>query len=130
MVSLLDGKGLVYCPLCDDHFSESEYLQTVFTDVKSRWLANMVTHYRHEHVNYYNNSVGYVSVYHDYDQFKHLANERAKRQILRKCLTFLKQHTFVPSDFKALQGTDDKTLALAERLLASSCPIVLALGKA
>jgi len=112
--------GHVFCPLCNETFEESEYLRTVFGEVKQRWLANLVTHYRHEHVNYYNNGVGYVAAFHDYDSFKHQANERAKRQILRKCKQFLITHGFTSVDFSALQGTDPKTLELAERLLPKS----------
>jgi hypothetical protein len=117
MSSKLVEDGNVYCPLCGGVFAESKYLWAVFDEVKQRWLANMVTHYRHEHVTYYNNGVSYVSMFHDYGAFKHLANERAKRQILRKCTGFLKRHGFTAADFTALQGTDQKTLNLANKLL-------------
>jgi hypothetical protein len=108
-----------YCPLCDDSDDESDYLRGVFPKERERWLANMVTHYRHSHVMYYNNGVDYVASYHNYDEFKHLANERAKRQIIRKCLAFLLAHGFTSQDFAALKGTDQKTLELAQRQLDS-----------
>ena len=117
MTKVLIEDGGVWCPLCGCMFLESDYLRTVFVDVRQRWLANMVTHHRHRHVSYYDNGVGYVSFFHDYDAFKHLANERAKRQILRKCGEFMRSHGFTIADFSALQGTDEKTLNLAKDLL-------------
>ena len=114
---IVDDEGF-YCPLCDGVVEKSEYLSTVFKDnPKMEWLANMVTHYRHEHVKYYNNSVGYVSFFHDYDGFKNVVNNRTKRQIIRKCKAFLLANNFTSKQFIELQNTEEKTIALANKIL-------------
>lgn len=77
----------------------------------------MVTHYRHTHIRYYNRWVHYHSRFRDYETFKTTVNNRVKRNILRKCKPFLKQNGFTVQDFEALQGTDDKTLKLAVKIL-------------
>ena len=107
----------VYCPLCDDRFAPSEYLTTVFTDLKINWLAQLVTHYRHNHIEYYDHSVGFHSMRGTYEPFKHVVNERIKRQILRKCQGYMRFLGLGARDLKELQGTTEETLALAGQLL-------------
>ena len=80
----------------------------------------MVTHYRHHHVVYYNNSVGYASYKGRYDDFKHQVNERAKRQIIRKAGDFMKAHRITADHFAELQGTTEETLVLARDRLGGS----------
>ena len=107
-----------FCPLCNKYFERSGYLHGVFVETpRVEWLANMITHYRHEHINYYNNGVGYVSRFHNYDRFKEKVNNRVKRQLLRKLHGFLFKVGVTSSDFALLQGTDGKTMLLAEKLL-------------
>jgi len=107
-----------YCPLCDDYYPHSEYLHGVFEDEpKVEFIANLVTHYRHEHTKYYDNGVGYVSRFHDYDSFKETVNNRAKRQIIRKAKNYLRAVGVTPEDFCTLQSTDQKTAELACRML-------------
>ena len=105
------------CCLCGARIG-SEFLAQVFPcNPRVYYLAVMVGHYRHNHVKYYDNGVGYASRYHDYGTFKSLVNERAKRQIVRKAKQFLIDHGFTPKDFEDLPGTDPTTLALAKKLL-------------
>ena len=45
------------CPICGRSIPKSAYLHEVFAgDVWAEYAANTVTHYRHEHVHYYNRS--------------------------------------------------------------------------
>ena len=77
----------ITCPICGDKFDCSEYLNTVFKDERILWLANMVTHYRHDH-RVWDRSHGYISRRYGqetYEQQKQVINEQAKRQIIRKC---------------------------------------------
>ena len=106
------------CLLCGKIISSS-YLNSVLKDDKVYQLACMVMHYRHEHVKYYNNSVGYVCHYTnvEYEEFKTLVNERAKRQILRKAKDKLIEKGFGVKHFAELKNTDEKTLALARKIL-------------
>jgi len=111
----------VYCPLCDEYYLTSEYLHTVFEkEPKAEFLANLVTHYRHNHINYYDNSVGYVCRFHDYDTFKRIVNNCAKRQIIRKAKDYLINVGITVEDFCRLQSTDENTVALACRMLSTT----------
>ena len=121
MQPLFDG-NLCFCPLCDDWFVGSDYLASVFENPRALWVANMVTHYRHRHVDYYNRHVGYASWSGRYDEFKHLVNERAKRQVIRKARHFLREHRIAAEHFAELQGTTEETLALASRMLGGGLP--------
>lgn len=120
MTKLIGPLGNVCCPICNSWFPGSFYLSTVFSEPRQLWLANMVTHYRHEHVSYYDRWVGFQSIFYGYQRFKRLVNNRAKRQILRKCKQFLTDHGFRCEDFAALQGTDQKTLDLAFKILGGN----------
>jgi hypothetical protein len=120
MEELFQG-DLVYCPLCEQQFMRSSYLSTVFPAGSGPlWFANMVMHYRHHHVVYYNHSVHYNSWHGRYEAFKSEVNERAKRQILRGAKRFLREHGFTADDLDELQGTTGKTRALALKLLGGS----------
>lgn len=128
-MTLFNSEGLFYCPLCKSFFAPSSYLNTIFTDnPKSNWLGQNVMHYRHNHVNYYNRWVYYHSFYRDYETFKTDVNNRAKRNILRKCKDFLKEHKFTANDFAELKNTDQKTLDLAHKLLGGK-PVYLGKSK-
>jgi hypothetical protein len=105
------------CPICKTPI-QSAYLSGIFgDDERAYMLACAVTHYRHEHVRYYNNSVAYVVRFHDYDKLKRLANECAKRQIIRKAAKRLRAWGVTADDFAKLQGTTEETLALARAKL-------------
>ncbi len=115
------------CPICKKFNRTSNYLSNVFEDKKTEWLANMVTHYRHEHITSWNKMWGnygrsYQKAAHfgNYEEEKSLVNERAKRQIIRKATDFLMTNNITVEHFKALQGTAIKTIELAEKKLKYS----------
>lgn len=118
----------VYCPLCNEWFGGSSYLFTVFTDERSLWLANMVTHYRHSHIVSWNKMWGRYSGYYqqaahyhdeDYEVRKSEINERAKRQIVRKATEFLKNNNIGMDVFNSLQGTTDKTIKVVDGIFTN-----------
>ena len=55
-----------------------------------------------------------------YEKEKMVRNERAKRQILRKCQPFLIENNFIFEDFLELKNTDDSTIKLAKQKLEYS----------
>jgi hypothetical protein len=112
------------CPSCEDYFQCSSYLAEVFADnPKAEWLANMVTHYRHDHLTSWNKCWGRYGSYYrgywfkDYDEEKAKVNERQKRQILRQCKDFLIENNFTVKDFECLQNTTEETILLAKKIL-------------
>lgn len=114
----------VYCPICDSHFKQSEYLNSVFVENKrSLWLANMVTHYRHHHITSWNKCWGHngnryrSNWFGDYDYEKRKVNERAKRQIIRKSTAFMLHHKIAFADFQELQYNEKATIDLIEKKL-------------
>ena len=134
---LINGSSF-FCPLCYQQmkkedpnveeefimeycqFDISSYLYAIFKeDYKLLWLANMITHYRHVHVNWYNraNSNHYYLKHYDHDSAKIEQNERAKRQIIRKCSKLLIEHFITSEDFKKLQHSKKQTIELAEKFL-------------
>jgi hypothetical protein len=117
--------GMVFCPLCKDYFPESDYLRTVIHNKKTLWIANMVTHYRHTHIKSWNrcwDSQGgnrYRSGwFENYDSEKSDVNERAKRQIVRKCSDYLRHFNITPQDFEELEYNEEKTLELIQKKLS------------
>ncbi|QQS35754.1 MAG: hypothetical protein IPM56_16155 [Ignavibacteriales bacterium] len=119
---LKDNK--VYCPLCKKYFPESTYLASNITDMKVLWLANMVTHYRHTHITSWNKCWGHgghnyrSGWFGDYETEKKKVNERAKRQIFRKCWRYMNYHFILVDHVLQLQNNDKKTIALANKMLA------------
>lgn len=119
-----------HCPICCEKFETSDYLNNVFKDEHVRWLANMVTHYRHEHLkswdktwsrgNYGWNQLSECT----YDQEKQKVNERAKRQILRKCKDFMIQNGFTVEHVIQLKNTDSKTIELYQKILGRGQDVV------
>jgi hypothetical protein len=112
-----------FCPMCSDYFEESEYLKEVIENEKTLWLANMVTHYRHNHIKSWNrcwadggNRYRY-GWFGDYEEEKSLVNERAKRQIIRKCGDYLTHHGIAVTDYEGLQYNSPETIDLAKKKL-------------
>lgn len=109
---------LFYCPICNREYKESNYLAEAITDIKVRWLANMITHYRHDHITSWNKCwAEYGNNYRrgwfgDYEEEKKKVNERAKRQIIRKCFAYLSEHGINADHFQILQNTTPETLEL------------------
>lgn len=114
-----------YCPICTQYFETSEYLNQHVDDEHTRWLANMVTHYRHNHIISWDKSWGYNGHYYrknwqgnrDYDELKAAVNERAKRQILRKCKDYMITHGFEVNHVINLRNTTQKTIDLYTKIL-------------
>lgn len=80
----------IKCPLCHADIRASEYLHYVFPDdIYAEIMANLIGHYRHEHINYYDRSwrnERYAQKnleYTTHDRFKAIVNNRAKRQLMR-----------------------------------------------
>lgn len=115
--------GEVYCPLCGRYFHESAYLKTVIEDNGTLWIANMITHYRHNHISSWNKCWGYgggryrSGWFADYESEKRKVNERAKRQIIRKAAGYMKLKHITSKHFEGLQHNDEETLALARAVL-------------
>lgn len=111
-----------YCPICNRNYTVSNYLKETFKDnTKSLWFANMVTHYRHEHITSWNKCWGHNGNYYrskwfvDYDNEKSKVNERAKRQIIRKAFDFMVQMDFQRSDLLLLKGNEKETIELFDK---------------
>jgi len=120
----------IYCPVCQsfDCDIQSDYLKNIFKKNKfAYWASVLVTHYRHEHITYYDKSWRFSRYreknyeYKDYDSFKAIVNNRAKRQIIRKVIKDSAIKTDVKKSlingFKFLQKNDDKTIELIEKTL-------------
>jgi hypothetical protein len=125
---MLIDKDKYFCPICNKWYELSDYLKTTFADdEKTMWTANMVTHYRHVHITSWNKCWGHNgSAYrygwfkkNDYDEKKKEVNERAKRQIMRKCNLFLIEHGITKVEFIKL-CSDPETLNLAYKLLENT----------
>lgn len=114
---ILISDNYFFCPLCKTVELKSDYLEIQFSkDSKTEWLANMITHLRHHHTQYYDNGVGYMSAYRgEYEEFKNLVNERQKRNLIRKAFPFLIKNKISIEHFKNLKGTEEKTLELYEK---------------
>jgi len=120
-----------YCPICKVFVEGSEYLheEAFPDDYFAYWIANLVKHYRHEHVRYYDLSWRYWS-YGDknpeykklgHDGFKILVNNRAKRQLIRAILkdenlSGYGKQKLIQAVLK-LQYNDGKTVELVNRTL-------------
>lgn len=116
---------MVYCPICLTEFTCSEYLKEQFPDIKTLWLANMVTHYRHIHISFWNKCWGPHGEHYrgkwfgTYEEEKKKVNERCKRQIIRQCKDFMNFHQIGLQELLKLQFTDNKTIDLANKYLHS-----------
>jgi len=115
------------CPICNNQIPMSEYLSTVFPDDKyAEWAANLVTHYRHYHIKYYdaswqNSRYGDKNLEYRYsdnhEDYKEIVNNRAKRQLIRKIVKNFQKDVAIPlvCGFLKLQSNDEKTIELIEK---------------
>ena len=116
------------CPLCYTQIQESEYLRHVFPDDGyAYWVACAITHYRHDHIQYYDNSwkvPAYAEKNPEYadghEAFKAKVNNRAKRQLIRAIV----KSRFKDQDkinlikaFVRMQNNDKETMALRRKML-------------
>lgn len=115
------------CPICHNKVTSSDYLESIFKDnPKVNYLAHLITHYRHNHIQSWNRCWGlYGGRYRqnwfgDYDEEKRKVNERAKRQLIRKGHKIFIACGITPNDFLSLQNTDEKTMYLANKMLVNS----------
>ncbi len=123
------------CPICFGLASHSEYLHEIFKDDPwAEYAACLVTHYRHQHVTYYDKSWRswrYASKnpeYKNHNQFKIIVNNRAKRQLIRAAR---KTFSRVESDklingFAKLQYNDEATIKLIKESVMNPAAIVWA----
>ena len=114
----------IRCPLCNLRFAASEYLNTAIPDKLTRYFANLVTHYRHNHITSWNKCWGYKGRYYrkaahfgDYNDEKKKVNERAKRQLIRKGKDRLNLIGLTPQHVCQMASTDRETIAVANKLL-------------
>jgi hypothetical protein len=113
----------LYCPFCHNWHQASVYLGRHISDERTRWMANMVTHYRHHHIMSWNKCWGRNGGFYrngwfnedDYEKKKKEYNERAKRQIIRKCAAFMNNKGITLSNIEALQNTTAETLEVARK---------------
>lgn len=116
--SVLEKKeknGFDKCPLCGNVFFFSEFLETAIENNKTRLVANLITHYRHEHQSSWNRSCHYVSFKYGeiaYENSKIEHNNRAKRQIIRKAKDWLVANEINRDDLLELKDNDHKTINL------------------
>jgi len=120
-----------YCPICKDFVEGSEYLysEAFPDDYFAYWIANLVTHYRHFHIRYYDLSwrcwrygdknPEYQKM--DHEEFKVVVNNRAKRQLIRAILkddnlSDLGKKRLINAVTR-LQNNDENTVKLASKAL-------------
>ncbi len=53
--------GFGICPICGGEFKFSSHLHTAIPNEKTRLIANLITHYRHEHQKSWENTYKYIS---------------------------------------------------------------------
>jgi len=111
------------CPICNQIVGESDYLNQLFKDEpKANYLAHLVTHYRHNHITSWNKCWGYNGAYYranwfkDYGLEKMKVNERASDNHPQGEKN-IKGIRCLDKRFRLLANTDDKTIALSEKLL-------------
>ncbi len=107
----------IYCPVCDKLVCGSNYLFSVFhRDEKLNWLANIITHFRHNHHSMYNEicRTHYVNLGKYYNSIKAEINEGIKRKIIINHAEFLIKIGVTSSHFAKLQNTKPKTIELAK----------------
>ena len=112
------------CPLCHCKVLRSDYLMELFDkNPHARWLAHLVTHYRHHHISWWDNCWGrYGHSYRGdwfgaYEEEKAKVNESSKRQIIRKGHLILLANGIQPEYFKSLQNTTEATMKVANKFL-------------
>lgn len=110
--------GFGVCPLCNKEFKFSSHLNVVIPNEKTRLVANLITHYRHEHQKSWESQYKYISRHYDngvYEKAKCEHNNRAKRQILKKCKEWIAENNITMENFLELQDNDEKTIELINK---------------
>jgi hypothetical protein len=108
----------VYCPICERYREGSSYLYAIFPEEKTLWIANMITHYRHNHTNWDKSNYRLHSKSKNgYNKDKAAVNEYIKQLLIRKYSVLLKENKITSEHFGKLQNTTTDTLKLADTLL-------------
>lgn len=124
--------GTFLFPIDGQYYPQSDYLRTAIEDEKVRWIANCVTTYRHTQISSWDKmwqrgrrgkAYQKAAKFGDYDEEKAKVNERAKRQLIRKCYPVFKQMGIEAKHFMELQNTDWETIALANKHLSGPVKI-------
>lgn len=121
--TLLENIAWDKCPICQNSIKQSEYLETAIDNEKTRYFANLVTHYRHHHITSWNKCWSYgghryrANWFGDYDDEKAKVNERAKRQIIRKGFKILKEMGITSEHIAELENTTEETMKIARKYL-------------
>ncbi len=114
------------CPICKKVVEPSDYLHGIFSDDEyAEYAANLITHYRHEHINYYDKAWKFpeyaekIPEYTNHDQFKDTVNNRAKRVLIRAIEKNFKKEDALPliRGFLKLKNNDEKTLELIKKFV-------------
>ncbi len=129
---VIDKPFRTYCPICKFFVNGSEYLyyKAFPDDYYAYWFANLVKHYRHEHIKYYDLTWRYYCYAEknkeymkckNHDEYKIIVNNRAKRQIIRAIvkddnLSVTGKINLIKAVFK-LQHNDEKTIELANKMI-------------
>lgn len=114
------GSGI--CPICGNEFRFSSFLHNQIPNEKTRLIANLITHYRHIHQTSWNKSCHYISKKYGEDAYlnsKIEHNNRAKRQILRKCKKWIFDNGIKGSNFLDLKDNDINTIKLIDQTFSS-----------
>ena len=115
------------CPFGCGPVRRSDHLAEAFAEDRyGEWAASLVTHYRHNHIRYYDRSWrsrAYAArnpEYGDHEAFKANVNNRAKRQLIRAIAKQtswpLWRRRLLVDAFLRLQATDEKTRKLIETI--------------
>ena len=116
----LFSNGHFYCPLCEKYVARNPRVSRSNLQPEVGWLPNMVVHYRHNHSTYYDRIARKIRTERGHRNFRHLVNERIRRQIIRKCWRFMRHHGIGAEHFEKLPGVGRKTIALARKKLSDS----------
>ena len=106
-----------FCPKCDAMIPASYYLGKAISSKKACWIANMVTHWRHQHTDWDANKFRLNGRKGIYENDKKKVNEYIKQLLIKKFTTFLIEHNITAEHFKQLQNSDKVTVQLAESKL-------------
>ncbi|WP_339789218.1 hypothetical protein [uncultured Imperialibacter sp.] len=123
--SLPESDRFLYCPISLHRIQQSEYLSTIFDDPKTLWLANLITHYRHNHISSWNKCWGWNGNYYrqnwfgDYDDEKKIVNERAKRELVRNGHLIFRYMEVTKDHWCNMRDTSPETIKVIDKLLVA-----------
>ncbi|MCH7410170.1 hypothetical protein MM239_12250 [Belliella sp. DSM 111904] len=107
------------CPITNVKIKQSPYLAKVFqSDEKTLWIANLITHYRHNiYANWYVSCICRRDWTEDFYEEKDKVNEIAMKQIIKKAHKILIDCGITPEVFGNLEGTTEETMKVAKKFL-------------